>query len=461
MSELINFLARKRIVAPTAGFNAGKLNKNLFDWQVPITHWNLQKGRSAIFANCGLGKTLMQLVWAWMVYRHTDQNVLILTPLAVAKQTKAEGVKFGIQVNVCRRSADIQPGINVLNYEMLEDFDVSGFTGIVLDESSILKNSTGKTRKLITDKFADTPFKLCCSATPAPNDYIELGTHAEFLGVMNAPEMLATFFVHDGGETQKWRLKHHAEEEFWRWVCSWAVMLRKPSDIGFSDKLFTLPAIKRHQITVASSVPKGRLLPVEVKTLNDRRVARKDSISLRVERAVYLANTVHKSEPFLVWCDLNAESEMLASLIPDAVQITGSDSFDFKTKAMEDFTNGKVRCIVSKPSICGYGMNWQHCAAMVFVGLSDSFEQVYQAEHRCWRYGQKRTVNSYMITSEAEGAVVHNQERKLKDFDNMSIRMIEYMKFEMQRELGVSRMNRVEYEPTQGMIIPGWLKEKA
>ena len=383
MSELTKFLVNKRIVAPTTGFDAKSLNKNLFDWQNPIVRRSLYKGRFAIFADCGLGKTIMQLVWAWEVYRHTKQNVLILTPLAVAKQTKNEGEKFGISVNICRHTSDIKPGVNVLNYEMLENFDTSGFAGVVLDESSILKNAAGKTRKLITEKFARTPFKLCCSATPAPNDYIELGTHTEFLGVMNASEMLSTFFVHDGGEVQKWRLKRHAEEEFWRWVCSWAVMLRKPSDIGFFDKGFSLPPIKRHQITVESPVPKGRLLSVEVKTLNDRRVARRDSISLRVERAAHYANVVHKFDPFLVWCDLNAESAMLASAIPGAVQVTGSDSLDYKTKAMEDFTEGRIRCIVSKPSICGYGMNWQHCAAMAFVGLSDSFEQVYQAERRC------------------------------------------------------------------------------
>ncbi len=454
-----DFLARKRFYQPDSGFECGELNKHLFDWQAPIVRWALRKGKASIFADCGLGKTLMQLAWAAELYRKFGFKILILAPLAVADQTCEEGEKFGIPVTVCRSQSDVRDGINITNYEMLHAFDCSAFGGIVLDESSILKDHTSSTRKAITDSFEKTPYKLCCSATPAPNDHMELATHAEFMGAMKRAEMLSMFFVHDGGDTSKWRLKGHAVDDFWKWVCSWAVMVRRPSDIGFSDAGFTLPAIERVQLTVESAWDGGSLFPVEAKSLSERRDARRGSLSERVRLAAELVNKTRK--PFLVWCDLNAESEALAEAIPDAVEVTGSDSTASKSQAMRDFSSGKVRVLVSKPSICGYGMNWQHCVNMAFVGLSDSFEQVYQAERRCWRFGQTRNVKSYVITSEAEGAVVRNQERKLADYEIMSARMVEHMQNEMQRELGVTHAARQSYNPEMRMEIPSWLKEIA
>lgn len=457
-----DFLAKKRFTAPASGFDASDLNRNLFIWQLPIVQWALRRGKAAIFADCGLGKTLMQLAWAWAVCLFTGGDVLILAPLAVADQTRKEGDKFGIPATVFRHKSDVRSGINITNYEMVHEFDLSRFIGVVLDESSILKAHDSTTRNLLTAAFAQTPYRLCCSATPAPNDHMELATHAEFLGAMKRSEMLSTFFVHDGGDTSKWRLKGHAVDDFWKWVCSWAVMIRKPSDIGFSDEGFDLKQINRVQVTAKCDTPfTDTLFAVEAKTLNERRDARRNSLDERVSIAASIANHTHGDEPILLWCDLNAESEALSAAIPDAVEVTGADSLAVKSKAMMDFTERKVRALISKPSICGYGMNWQHCRNMVFVGLSDSFEKMYQAERRCWRFGQKEAVNSYIITSDAEGAVVRNQERKLKDFESMSARMIGHMRTEMQKELGVSANTQLAYCPNKRMLIPEWLKEIA
>lgn len=453
------FLNQKRVAMPDSGFEVESLNPKLFDWQSVITKWALRKGRASLFAGCGMGKTAMQLEWARHVVQKIERSVLVLAPLAVAEQTCSEGDKFDIGVTLCRHRDDVRAGINITNYEMLHEFDPSVFGGVVLDESSILKDHTSKTRQAITDAFLATPYRLCCSATPAPNDWMELATHAEFMGAMKRAEMLSMFFVHDGGDTSKWRLKGHAADDFWKWVCSWAVMIQKPSDIGFSDEGFELPPIERIQLTVESEWDSGSLFPVEAKTLDERRSARRSSMRDRVRLAADKVNAT--KEPFIVWCDLNAESEALTAAIPDAVEVTGSDSNAVKAKAMADFSCGRVRVLVSKPSICGYGMNWQHCANMAFVGLSDSFEQVYQAERRCWRFGQKRPVTSYVITSEAEGAVVRNQERKLADFELMSARMVGHMRTEMQGELGVSHRARTAYNPQMEMRIPEWLKEIA
>lgn len=455
------FLNSRRFVSPDAGFQVDELNPSLMDWQAVVVRWALRKGRAAIWAGCGLGKTLMQLEWAHRVCAHTCGSVLLLAPLAVAEQTRREGEKFGIAAKVVRHQSEVVPGINITNYEMIHEFNTAHFIGVVLDESSLLKSHDGKTRQMLTDSFAQTPYRLCCSATPAPNDHMELATHAEFLGTMKRAEMLSMFFVHDGGDTAKWRIKKHAINDFWRWICSWAVMLRKPSDIGFDDAMFTLPPMTRKQITVPSEWTPGTLFPVEAKTMNERRGARRDSLERRVAEAAHLANVVHKDEPILVWCDLNAESVALADAIPDAVEVTGADSNAVKSNTMHSFTEGRIRVLVSKPTLCGFGMNWQHCAVMIFVGLSDSFEQVYQAERRCWRFGQTRPVTSYMITSEAEGAVVRNQERKLADFDLMGARMVEFMQEEMERELGVIAEARLPYSPRINMALPNWIKEIA
>jgi len=424
MSRYDEFLRNKTVIDPDTGLaTVPPLNPSLFDFQRDIVAWSLRRGRAAVFADCGLGKSPMQLEWA----KHVPGDVLILAPLAVASQTVREGQKFGIPVKYARTQAESAHGITITNYEMMDRFDLSKFTGLVLDESSILKAYDGKTRTAIIEAGKTIPFRLACTATPAPNDFMELGNHAEFLGVMSRVEMLAMFFVHDGGDTQKWRLKGHAESEFWKWLASWAVCIRKPSDLGYDDRDFTLPELVMHQITVKVDEPTdGFLFAVEANGLTERLQARRSTIAERVSDCAAIVNAT--KEPFLVWCNLNGESEALAKAIHDATQITGSDPNEKKEAAMLGFTNGEHRVVVTKPSIAGFGMNWQHCANMAFVGLSDSYEQFYQAVRRCWRFGQKKPVNVYVITAETEGAVVANIKRKERDANTMAANMVEHMK---------------------------------
>lgn len=410
--DYTEFLSTKRIKVPDAGFDVEQVNDSLFGFQKDIVRWALRKGRAAVFADTGLGKTAMQLEWAHRVYRHTGGDVLILAPLAVGAQTAREGEKFGIPVTLCRDASDVRPGINVTNYERLHHFGPEGFAGLVLDESSILKGFDGKTRRSITDFGSKIDYRLACTATPAPNDLDELANHSEFLGLMSGKEMLAMFFVQDGNTTHKWRLKHHARSDFWRWVASWALAVRRPSDLGHDDNGFILPALEmRELITGAATISDDRLFEVEARTMDERRKARRESVEDRVRAAADLV-AAEPDEPWLLWCGLNKESEMLAKAIPGAVEVRGSDKPEYKEKALLDFSEGRIKVLVTKPSIAGHGMNWQHCARVAFVGLSDSFEQLYQATRRCWRYGQKRPVHCYLVTAENEGAVVENIQRK-------------------------------------------------
>lgn len=445
------FLARKAVTAPSAGLaSVPKLHDALFPFQRDIVAWSLRRGRSAAFADCGMGKTLIQLEWA----KHIPGDVLILAPLAVAQQTVREGQKFGIEVSY-QRSESSRPGITITNYEMLEHFQPDRYTGIVLDESSILKAYDGKTRTAIIDAFRQTPYKLACTATPAPNDYMELGNHAEFLGVMSRAEMLSMFFVHDGGETQKWRLKGHAEQNFWRWLASWAVMIRKPSDLGYPDDGFVLPELtmREHYIRLDRATP-GYLFPLEAVTLQDRIGARRDSIEERVARTAALVNG--NSEPWIVWCNLNGESEALRKAIPDAIEVTGSQSIDDKTARLLAFTNGQVRVIVSKPSIAGLGLNWQHCRRIAFVGLSDSWEQFYQAVRRCWRFGQKSEVEVHLVVAETEGAVLRNIQDKEAAALKMADSIVEHMRTEMDKNLHTGSIRTVDEHAIECAAGENW-----
>lgn len=444
---------------PEAGFDIGRLSDHLAPFQQDITRWNLKKGKSATFAGTGLGKTRMQAEWSHQVHEETQGNILILAPLAVAAQTVREGQAIGIGINLCEDQSDVKPGINIANYERLHRFDAERFEGVVLDESSILKSYSGATRNQIIDSFRDTPYKLACTATPAPNDYMELGNHAEFLGIMSRSEMLSMFFVHDGGETQKWRLKGHAEDKFWEWVASWAVMLQKPSDLGYEDGAYNLPSLNVHDhVVTTGATAEGYLFAVEAKTLQERQRARRDSIKNRVGRAAELANSTDK--PFLVWCDLNAESEMLTRSINGAVEVKGSDTPEHKAKAMMDFADGKIRCLVTKPSLAGFGMNWQHCADMAFVGLTDSFEQVYQAIRRCYRFGQKNEVNVHMIVSDMEGAVAANIKRKEQEFESMYASMVKHTKHITSKNVKSTIVEKTEYAAMKRMIVPPWVRSE-
>jgi len=413
------FLKSKRLVVKPSGFEPDGISEILFPFQKDIVRWACKKGKAAIFAGTGLGKTGMQLEWAHQVHQHTGADVLVLAPLAVAEQTAREGEKFEVVVHLCKTQADVKPGVNITNYEKLAHFDAGHFAGIVLDQSSILKSFEGKVRTEIIEAFRDTPFKLACTATPAPNDHMELANHAEFLHVMSRPEMLATFFVHDGGSTSQWRLKGHAVKAFWEWVASWAVMMSMPSDLGYEDNGFKLPPMEIEQIVVDRT---GYIVK-EAQTLQDRRRARTDSLDLRVQKAVELVLS-KPDESWLVWCDLNKESEALKKAIPGSVEVKGADDPDYKTSSLTGFANGDIKILISKPSIAGFGMNFQVCHNQVFTGLSDSFEQYYQAVRRSWRFGQKKQVTVYVITSEKEGAVVKNIKRKERDFETMLHGMI-------------------------------------
>ncbi len=402
------------------GITGYEIHTALYPFQAKITEWALRVGRACVFADCGLGKTIMQLEWARAVVEHTGGRVLIVSPLAVTGQTEGEAARFGYDASV----DDALPSdIVITNYERIHQYDESEFAGVVLDESSILKSHTGHYRNEIIDRFRHHRYKLACTATPAPNDVMELGNHAEFVGAMTRAEMLSMFFIHDGGETQKWRLKGHAQDEFWRWVMSWAMVVSLPSDIGFPDDGYILPALDFRVHSVESGPLPGALFDVHNPDLAERRKARRASLRARCEVAAELAND--SEDQWILWCDLNDESSALAKLVPDAVEIRGSDTNDHKRDSALDFAAGKIRVLVTKPKISGFGMNWQNCARMAFVGLSDSYEALYQATRRCWRFGQARDVEAHIITSTGEGAVLRNVMRKERDHKAMQVRMRE------------------------------------
>lgn len=459
--DYATFLDRKMQVDPPTGLtDLPDLPDCLFDFQRDIVRWSLRRGRAALFAGTGLGKTLMALAWARAVHEATGGDVLILTPLAVAAQFIREADKFGIPARQCARGSDVQPGVTVTNYQKLDHFDLSRFSAVVLDESSILKAYDGKTRSYLIQACRQIPFRLAATATPAPNDFMELGNHAEFLGVMSYTDMLAIFFTHDGSETQKWRLKGHAEGPFWRWMCSWAVMLRHPRDLGYGDEGFDLPPLRQHQHTVdveyRASLDTGLLFPVEARTMQERIGARRDTIKERVEQAAAITPA---DKSFVWWCNLNAESDALAASIPDAVQVRGSDTESVKERKLIDFSEGRIRVLVTKPSLTGFGMNWQHCADTGFVGLNDSFEQVYQAVRRFWRFGQTRPVNVHFIAAETEGAVVANIRRKEADAERMARAMIQHMADLSSQQIKGTAREVPDYAPTQPVRLPEWIKQ--
>ena len=444
-----DFLQKKQVNDVYGGFAVDALNPHLFDFQRAIVEWALKKGRAAVFADTGLGKTLTQLSWADAVSKHAGR-VLIVAPLCVAQQTVDEGIKFDINVIYRRHQSEVADidRIVITNYEMLDHFDASAFAGVVLDESSILKGEDSKTRREVIGKFADTAYRLSCTATPSPNDWMELGSQSEFLGVMRHVEMLAMFFTHDGGDTSKWRLKGHGKTKFWEWLATWAVFIRNPSDLGFDGTRYILPpmSLVEHRIEVDSPI---------ANTMTERRIARKESV---LSRCATLADIVNNSdEHWVIWCNLNEESSMLKTMIHDAIEVHGSQSPAVKETLLHQFSRGQARVIISKPKICGFGLNWQHCKNVAFVGLDDSFEKYYQAVRRCYRFGQIRPVDVHLVYSSAEGAVKENLERKQQLADIMADQMISHMREFVQREVVGTRMERTEYMPTQSINLPEWI----
>ena len=463
MNTIMNyddFLHSKQRIPPACGFEMSKerMNPMMFEWQKDIARWALRKGRAALFEDCGNGKTIQQLEFCRAVCEHTGMPSLIVAPLTVGEQTKREAEKFGYTAALCRTQKDVQPGINITNYEMLDHFDPDSFGGVVLDESSILKNCMGKVRTQIIEMFRNVPYRLSCTATPSPNDYMELGNQVEFLGIMSRTEMLATYFTHDGSDTSKWRLKGHAEDRFWEWVATWAVVLTCPGDLGYPNDGYILPELVMHEHLVeASTSMDDSLFGWVAKTLTERRDARRMSLRERCAKAAEIVSS-DPDEQWVIWCDLNDESALLTSLIPGAVEVRGSDKPDDKAKYLRGFADGSVRYLVTKPSIAGFGMNWQNCHNMIFVGLSDSYEAMYQAIRRCYRFGQNDSVHVHIVTSAAEGAVKGNIERKEAQAELMKKNMVQHTKEILEQDIRGTVRIVIPYDPQVDMLIPSWLR---
>lgn len=463
MSDYGEFLERKRQLGAEHGFAPVFMPDCLFPFQVPPVEWAIRKGRAMLSADCGLGKTLKELVWAENVVRHTNGRVLILTPLAVAQQTIREGDKFGIGCYRANGTADLKPGagIAVTNYEKLHRFDHHDFAGVVCDESSCIKAFDGSRRAEVTEFLRVVPYRLMATATAAPNDYIELGTSSEALGELGHMDMLARFFRNDqstsdskqrfrthGGARPKWRFKGHASEPFWRWVCSWARAYRKPSDLGFPDEGFTLPALdeREHVVETGNPLP-GYLFAVPAQNLAEERQERRRTLTERCELAAQLAD--HK-DPVVLWCHLNDEGDLLARLIPGAVQVSGADTDEAKEEAFEAFSRGQVRALVTKSRIAGWGLNWQN-AAHAITFATHSYEQYYQSIRRMWRYGQKRRVVVDLVATEGERGIRDNLRRKAVAADKMFAALVQFMN----DAIGVDRST----DYVRPVEVPSWLSE--
>lgn len=453
------FLKTKELRTIQAGFDVSDdwLSPALFDFQRDIVKWALKKGKSAILTGCGTGKSFMLLSWSHCVSRHTGGNVLILSPLSIVKQTAHEAEKFGVcEVTICRSAEDVRPGVNITNYEMVEHFNPDAFVGIVLDESSIIKSFTSKTQGELTALFSKTPYKLLCTATIAPNDYTEIGTSCEFLGIMSRTEMLATYFIHDGGKTSDWRLKKAGVSKFWEWFATWAIYFNSPQDLGYEIKGYDLPDLNMTTILTQSEIEDYQMFVKVAETLQERREARKESMEDRTDKAYEL--TQQDNSQWLIWVDYNDESDMIRRKIPNCVEIKGSDDPEVKAQASTDFAESKIRCLVSKPSIFGFGSNFQSCHNMIFCGLSDSYERFYQAVRRCWRFGQTQAVNVYIILSEKEVSILENVKRKQAQMDEMQKNMTALMKDVTLSEIQHTTRITTSYIPAKDFVIPAFLK---
>lgn len=468
-SEYELFIQEKMVSAPPSGVeDPPDLHPRLFSFQRDLTRWALRLGKAALFEDTGLGKTGQGIEFARVCAALTDEPSVILTPLAVAGDFVKEGTKLDCKVQ--RFDSALKPGVNVMNYESLHKIDGQPVGCVVCDEGSIMKNFNGKMRNRLIERFAGTPFRLILTATPAPNDYTELGNYAEFLGVMQRSVMLAQYFCHDGGDTSKWRLKRHGVQAFWKWVCSWAALVRRPQDLGYDVNGYDLPPIQYHEHVVpltqeqrtaliTAGEKKQLGLFVEANTLNDQRLVRRSSIEARCAEAARIA-WERPDEPMVFWCDLNDESETLTRMIPGAVEITGSMSTEEKERRLDAFTNQEPWAIklVTKPDIAGFGKNWQHCCDTTTVSPTHSFETVYQLERRFHRFGQKRNVHVRCIRTDADDRIVQNFERKRVDAIAMSEEMARYSKEYVRENITGWRRPTAKYEPAKQWEMPQWAK---
>jgi superfamily II DNA or RNA helicase len=446
-----DFLASKKLLPASHPISHGGIHPNLFPFQKQVAEFALNKGRAALFLDTGLGKTITQCEWA----RHIPGEVLIVAPLAVASQTVREArERLGMDV-VYSKDGTVSSRVTITNYERLDKFDCARFKGVVLDESSILKGFMGKTKQLLCDAFSQTPYRLACTATPAPNDHMELGNHSQFLGVMPSTEMLARWFINDPSKVGVYRVKGHAESDFWQWVGSWAACISKPSDLGYDDGAYNLPPLKMHTHTVNTPMQPGEadeLFAMPTSSATDLHKTKRLTIRERCELTAELANN---GDSCLVWCESNDESAMLAKLIPDAVEVKGSDDIDDKEERMNAFSEGRARVLISKPSICGFGMNWQHASRMVFASISYSYESFYQAIRREWRFGQKKPVNVHVVISDAELPVWRTIERKAEQHDEMKRQMVKAIMGGQETSI------KNAYVPRATAQLPAWLEGRS
>ena len=455
MSEYADFLDGKRLQSVMHGpdVEIGAIHPMLFPFQAAITRWAIRKGRAAVFADTGLGKTYIQVEWARLI----GGRCLIVAPLSVARQTVRLAKALDVHVHYTRSGADLVDGVNITNYEMVEHFDPADFVSVVLDESSILKALDGKTRRRLTEMFADTPYRLACTATPAPNDLAELGNHAEFLSVMSNREMLSAFFVHGDlgvGERQGWRLKGHAEEAFYAWLASWGMAVRKPSDIGFDDTGYDLPPLTITPTFLPTDyVPEGQLFLGSLGGITQRSAVRRGTLEARVDAVAEMVNAT--TDQWIVWHGLNDEGDRLAELIPDGILVEGSQTPEYKAAAIEAFIDGKHRVLITKPKIAGFGMNLQNAHRMAFVGLSDSWEAYYQSIRRSWRFGQTEAVDVRIVLSDAEGEIFDNVMRKEREAKTMQERLIEHVRRYEMEELADRETTDHAYETAEAKGI-GW-----
>lgn len=454
------FLKTKELQTIQAGFDVDKetLNKKMFPFQRDITAWALKKGKCAVLIGCGCGKTIIQLEWANQIYKREKKNILIVAPLSVVNQTAREAEKFEVEtpITICRKQEDVKDGINITNYEMIEHFNTSSFIAVVMDESSILKSFNSRTTVEFIDKFRNTPYKMCCTATISPNDYTEAGNTCEFLGIMSRAEMLATYFVHDGGKTSEWRLKKAAVNKYWEWFATWAICFNNPNELGYVIDGYDLPQLNIHTIITESKIGEYEFVAKVAETLQERREARKESMEDRTDKAKEIAES--EDSQCLLWVDYNDESSMLHKKIEGSIEVKGSDEPEYKAKASIDFANGDIKYLVSKASIFGFGSNWQNCHRQIFCGLSDSYERFYQAVRRCWRFGQTHEVDCYIILSEKEVSILENIKRKQAQMDEMQSQMTALMKEVTLAEIQHTTRITSKYEGIENMQLPSWLR---